>query len=90
MTPISTLRTRVLKLEVERPSPVRRFIVVAGTRDQIPGALVAALEGLGELVIVTTGVPRDPLDPDEGPRLPAVHEQVGGAWVAVDDTAIAA
>jgi hypothetical protein len=87
---ISSLRARILKLEARQPPATRAFIVVAGTRDQIPGALVAALEGLGELVIVTTGVPRDPLDPDEGPRLPAVHEQVGGAWVAVDDTAIAA
>jgi len=87
---ISSLRARILKLEARQPPATRAFIVVAGTRDQIPGALVAALEGLGELVIVTTGVPRDPLDPDEGPRLPAVHEQVGGAWVAVDDTALAA
>ena len=87
---IGSLRARILKLEARQPPATRAFIVCAGTRDQIPGALVAALEGLGELVIVTTGVPRDPLDPDEGPRLPAVHEQVGGAWVAVDDTAIAA
>jgi hypothetical protein len=87
---IGSLRARLAKLEAARPSPVRRFIVVAGTPDQIPGALVAALEGLGEVTVVTSGVPRDPLDPDEGPRLPAVHEQVGGAWVAVDDTAIAA
>jgi hypothetical protein len=87
---IGSLRARILKLEARQPPATRAFIVCAGTRDQIPGALVAALEALGEVTVVTSGVPRDPLDPDEGPRLPAVHEQVGGAWVAVDDTAIAA
>jgi hypothetical protein len=87
---ISSLRARVLKLEARQPPATRAFIVYAGTRDQVPGALIAALEDLGEVTVVTSGVPRDPLDPDEGPRLPAVYEQVGGAWVAVDDTALAA
>jgi hypothetical protein len=83
MTPISTLRARLARLEAERPSPVRRFIVVAGTRDQIGSALVAVLEAKGEVTIVTTGVCRDPLD--TGPRRPVVYEQLGGAWIAADE-----
>jgi hypothetical protein len=85
---IASLRARLLKLEAARPSPVRRFMVCAGTRDRIAPALIAALEVLGEVTVVTSGVPRDPLD-EEAP-VPAVHELVGGAWVAVDDTALAA
>jgi hypothetical protein len=79
---IGSLRARLAKLEAARPSPVRRFIVVAGTPDQIPGALVAALEGLGEVTVVTSGVPRDPLD--EGAPVPVVYELVGDAWLLAE------
>jgi hypothetical protein len=79
---ISSLRARLAKLEAARPSPVRRFIVVAGEPDQIGPALVAALEARGELTILTTGVPRDPLD--DGAPVPAVYEYIGGAWIAAD------
>jgi hypothetical protein len=85
---IGSLRARLARLEAARPSPVRRFIVGAGTPDQIPGALVAALEALGEVTVLTTGVCRDPLDTDA--RRPVVYEQVGPAWLAVDDPALAA
>ena len=82
MIPLSTLRARVLKLEAARPAG-RKFIVCAGTRDQITPALVAALEAKGEVVLLTTGVCRDPLD--TGPRRPVVYEQVGGAWISADE-----
>jgi hypothetical protein len=85
---IGSLRARILKLEARQPPATRAFIVCAGTPDQVPAALVAALEGLGEVTVVTSGVPRDPLD--EGAPVPAVHELVVGAWVAVADTALAA
>ena len=85
---IGSLRARLAKLEARAPSPVRRFIVVVGTADQIDRGQVAALEALGEVVLLTSGVPRDPLD-EEAP-VPAVYELVGGAWVAVDDVALAA
>jgi hypothetical protein len=89
MIPLSTLRARLAKLEAARPSPVRKFIVCAGTLDQIPAALVAALEARGEVVIVTSGVCRDPLD--EGPRQPVVYEQVAdGRWLAAGDESLAA
>jgi alkanesulfonate monooxygenase SsuD/methylene tetrahydromethanopterin reductase-like flavin-dependent oxidoreductase (luciferase family) len=83
MITLATLRARLAKLEARAPSPVRRFIVVAGTPDQIAPALVAALEAKGEVVLLTSGVPRDPLD--EGPRQPVVYEQVGGAWISADE-----
>ena len=86
---IGSLRARVLKLEARQPPATRAFIVVAGTRDQVPGALVAALEALGEVTVVTSGVPRDPLDRrSAGCR--RCTSRSGGAWVAVDDTALAA
>jgi hypothetical protein len=76
---ISSLRARLAKLEAARPSPTRRFIVVAGEPDQIGPALVAALEARGVVTLVTSGVCRDPLD--EGAPEPAVYELVGGAWI---------
>jgi hypothetical protein len=78
------LRARLAKLEAARPSPVRRFIVVAGEPDQIGPALVAALEARGELTILSTGVP------SAEPQPPVVYEQVGAAWVLADPQALAA
>jgi hypothetical protein len=83
---ISSLRARLAKLEAARPSPVRRFIVVAGEPAQVDRALLAALPG--EVTVVSTGVPRDPLD--EGPRAPTVWEQVGAVWVLADPLGLAA
>jgi hypothetical protein len=79
---IASLRARLLKLEAARPSPVRRFMVCAGTRDRIAPALIAALEVLGEVTVVTSGVPRDPLD--EGAPVPVVYELVGDAWLLAE------
>ena len=85
---IGSLRARIQKLEARQPPATRAFIVCAGTPDQIPASLVAALEAKGEVTVVTSGVPRDPLD--EGAPVPAVYELAAGGWVAVDDTALAA
>jgi hypothetical protein len=83
---ISSLRARVLKLEAQRPSPVRRFIVVVGEPD-FDRAVIAGLPG--EVTVVSSGVCRDPLD--EGPRRPVVFEQVAdGRWLAADPQALAA
>jgi hypothetical protein len=81
------LRARLAKLEAARPSPTRRFIVVVGEPDQGDRALLAALPG--EVMLVSSGVCRDPLD--EGPRRPVVFEQVAdGRWLAADPQALAA
>ena len=89
MSSLFNLRARVAKLELRQPSPVRRFIVAAGEPDQIGPALVAALEAIGEVLLVTTGVCRDPLD--TGARQPVVHEQVAdGRWLAADPQDLAA
>jgi hypothetical protein len=86
MIPLSTLRARLARLEAQQPSPVRRFIVVAGEPDQVDRALLAALPG--EVTLVTSGVCRDPLD--TGSRQPVMWEQVGAAWVLTDAQALAA
>jgi hypothetical protein len=69
MNGLSTLRARLARLEAAQPSPVRRFIVVVGEPD-FDRAAIAGLPG--EVTVVTTGVPRDPLD--EEPRRPVVYE----------------
>jgi hypothetical protein len=61
MTPLSTLRARVLKLEAERPSPLRRFIVVAGLEEELDRAGIAALPG--QTMVLLTGVPHAELQP---------------------------
>jgi hypothetical protein len=76
---ITSLRARILKLEARQPPAVRAFLICAGTPDQVPAALVAALETRGVVTLVTSGVCRDPLD--EGAPGPAVYEFVGGAWI---------
>jgi hypothetical protein len=88
MIPLSTLRARLARLEAAQPPAVRQFLVCAGTPDQIPAALVAALEAKGELVILISGVCRDPLD--EGVTPPVLYEQISGAWIPAGDAALAA
>jgi hypothetical protein len=83
---IGSLRARIQRLEAALPSPTRRFIVVVGAPDQVDRALLAALPG--EVTVVSTGVPRDPLD--EGPRAPTVWEQVGAVWLLADPLGLAA
>jgi hypothetical protein len=78
---IGSLRARIQRLEAALPSPTRRFIVVVGAPDQVDRALLAALPG--EVTVVSTGVPRDPLD--EGPRAPTVWEEAAdGRWFLAD------
>jgi hypothetical protein len=78
---IGSLRARVARLEAERPSPIRRFILVAGA-EEVDWGQTAALEKLGELVILRTGVCRDCLG--DGLGRPVVWKQVGAAWIAAD------
>ena len=57
MIPLSTLRARIQRLEAARPSPERRFIVVAGLEEELDRqAMAAALPG--EVTVILTGVPR--------------------------------
>jgi hypothetical protein len=78
---IGSLRARIQRLEAALPSPTRRFIVVVGAPDQVDRALLAALPG--EVTVVSTGVPRVPLD--EGPRAPTVWEEAAdGRWFLAD------
>jgi hypothetical protein len=72
MTPISTLRTRVQKLEVAR-STKRRFIVCAGLEEELDRAAIATLPG--EVTVVLTGVPYADLRP------PTVWELVDDRWI---------
>lgn len=63
MNGLLSLRARLAKLEAARLPP-RQVIVAAGTRDLVDWPRVAALEAAGfEVVVVLTGVVRDPLDP---------------------------
>jgi hypothetical protein len=89
MIPIAALRARVLKLEAGEPSPVRKFIVVVRTTDKLDRPLLAALEAKGEVLTVSTGVPRDLLD--AGPPSPVVYEQAAdGRWIVAEPEALAA
>jgi hypothetical protein len=86
---IASLRARVARLEAQQPPATRAFLICAGTPDQIPAALVAALEAKGEVLLLTSGVCRDPLD--TGAWQPVVYEQVvDGRWLATDPQALAA
>ena len=58
---IGSLRARLAKLEAARPSPERRFIVVAGLEEELDRAVLAALPG--ETIVITTGVPHAELRP---------------------------
>jgi hypothetical protein len=71
---IASLRARVLKLEAERPAPVRRFIVVAGLEEELDGAVLAVLPG--QVTVILTGVPHAEL------RLPTIWEMtLDGRWL---------
>jgi hypothetical protein len=58
---IGSLRARILKLEAARPSPVRRFIIVAGLEAEVDRMAVAILPG--EVTVILTGVPHAELRP---------------------------
>jgi hypothetical protein len=58
---ITSLRARVARLEAARPSPERRFIVVAGVKEELDRAVLAALPG--ETMTLLTGVPHAELRP---------------------------
>jgi hypothetical protein len=89
MSGLLTLRARLARLEAREPSPVRRFIVVVRAPDQAAAGLVEALEALGEVVTISTGVPRDPLD-GETPA-PVVWELAAdGRWLAAKPEGLAA
>jgi hypothetical protein len=58
-----SLRARLAKLEAARLPP-RQVIVAAGSRELVDWGEVARLEAAGlQVVIVTTGIVRGPLDP---------------------------
>ena len=74
---IGSLRARILKLEAARPSPVRRFIIVAGLEAEVDRMAVAILPG--EVTVILTGVPHAELRP------PTVWEMLAdGRWLAAD------
>jgi hypothetical protein len=74
MIPISTLRARLARLEAERSSPVRKFIVVAGLEEELDGAVLAVLPG--QVTVILTGVPHAEL------RLPTIWEMtLDGRWL---------
>jgi hypothetical protein len=55
---------RQIEQMVRARSQQRQVLIVAGTPEAVDHAQVAALEATGaEVVIVITGIPRDPLDP---------------------------
>jgi hypothetical protein len=57
---LATIGRQIEQLAARR-LPQRRVLCVVGTRDQIDWQRIADLEGAGaEVVIVTSGVPRDP------------------------------
>jgi hypothetical protein len=74
---ISSLRARLAKLEAARPSPMRKFIVVAGLEEELDRAVLAALPG--DVMILATGVPHAELRP------PTLWEEAGaGRWFLAD------
>jgi hypothetical protein len=79
---ISSLRARLAKLEAARPSPVRKFIVVAGVEEELDRAAIARLPG--ETLTILTGVPHAELRP------PTVWEEIAGVWVLADPLGLAA
>jgi hypothetical protein len=55
---------RQIEQMVRARSQQRQVLIVAGTPEAVDHAQIAALEAAGlEVVIVTTGIPRDPFDP---------------------------
>jgi len=74
MIPLSTLRARLAKLEAARLPP-RQVLVVAASPDRVDWQQIAELEGEGaQVVIVTTGVCRNPDGPDEAEAGMVVRE----------------
>ena len=74
---IGSLRARILKLEAARPSPVRRFIIVAGLEADVDRMAVAILPG--EVTVILTGVPHAELRP------PTIWElATDGHWFLAD------
>jgi hypothetical protein len=74
---ITSLRARVARLEAARPSPERRFIVVAGVKEELDRAVLAALPG--ETMTLLTGVPHAELRP------PTIWElATDGHWFLAD------
>jgi hypothetical protein len=61
MIPLSTLRARIQRLEAARPSPERRFIVVAGLEEELDRDAIARLPG--QAMTLLTGVPHAELRP---------------------------
>jgi hypothetical protein len=70
---IGSLRARVQRLELAAPSPVRKFIVVAGLEEELDRAVLAALPG--ETMTILTGVPHAEL------QAPTIWEMTAdGRW----------
>jgi hypothetical protein len=77
MIPISTLRARLARLEAERSSPVRKFIVVAGLEEELDRAVLAVLPG--ETMVLLSGIPHAEL------QAPTIWELVpDGRWLLAD------
>jgi hypothetical protein len=86
MSGLFSLRARVMKLEAQR-STERAFIIVCSLPEDVDPATLACLPGA--VTLVSTGVPRDPLD--EGRRAPTVWEIAGdGHWFLLDPQDLAA
>jgi hypothetical protein len=79
---ITSLRARVARLEAARPSPERRFIVVAGLEEELDRDAIARLPG--QATALLTGVPHAELRP------PTIWEMAtDGRWFLAE-TALAA
>jgi hypothetical protein len=83
MIPLSTLRARIQRLEAARPSPERRFIVVAGLEEDLDRDAIARLPG--QAMTLLTGVPHAKLRP------PTLWEEAAdGRWLVTDPQDLAA
>jgi hypothetical protein len=77
MIPISTLRARLARLEAERSSPVRKFIVVAGLEEELDRAVLAVLPG--ETMVLLSGIPHAEL------QAPTIWEMApDGRWLLAE------
>jgi hypothetical protein len=80
---ISSLRARLAKLEAARPSPTRKFIIVAGVEEELDRAAIEALPG--QTTVILSGVPHAEL------QAPTIWEMApDGRWLAADPRDLAA
>jgi uncharacterized protein YbjT (DUF2867 family) len=71
---LPSLRARLARLEAARPSPVRRFIVVAGVEEELDRQAIAFLPG--KAMVILSGVPHAELRP------PTLYELTAdGRWL---------